>query len=93
MNQVWQGTKQSDRRLLITPMKTYCVKCYTTHDDSVPCFDATAQAAKDMGVKSKEKPSSPEQARRDNTTLSKAVLLVVAAALVLLIGGAFLFSK
>ena len=74
-------------------MKTYCVKCYTTHDDSVPCFDATAQAAKDMGVKHKEEPSSPEQARRDDTALSKAMLLVIAAALVLLIGGAFLFSK
>jgi len=74
-------------------MKTYCVKCYTTHDDSVPCFDATAQAAKDMGVKSREEPSSPEQARRDAASLRKAVLLVIAAALGLLIGGAFLFSK
>jgi len=74
-------------------MKTYCVKCYTTHDDSVPCFDATAQAAKDMGVKSKDIPSSPEQARRDDTTLSKAVILVILAALLLLIGGAFLFSR
>ena len=74
-------------------MKTYCVKCYTTHDDSVPCFDATAQAAKDMGVNTDKKPASPEQARRDDNSLRKAVLLVIAAALVLLIGGAFLFSK
>lgn len=74
-------------------MKTYCVKCYTTHDDAVPCFDATAQAAKDMGVKQKEEHPSPEQARRDDRALSKAKLLVVAAALLLLIAGAFLFSK
>lgn len=74
-------------------MKTYCVKCYTTHDDSLPCFDATAQAAIDMGVKNREKPSSPEQARRDDAAFSKAVLLVVSAALLLLIGGAFLFSR
>lgn len=74
-------------------MKIYCVKCYTTHDDSVPCFDATAQAAKDMGVKTEGKPASPEQARRDQTTLYRAVFLVIAAALLLLIGGAFLFSR
>jgi len=74
-------------------MKTYCVKCYSTHDDSVPCFDATAQAAKDMGVKNKEEPPSPEQARRDSAALSKAVILVVIGALLLLVGGAFLFSK
>jgi hypothetical protein len=74
-------------------MKTYCVKCYTTHDDSVPCFDATAQAAKDMGVNTDKKQSSPEQARRDDTALSKAALLVVLAALLLLIGGAYLFSR
>ncbi|MCX5792137.1 MAG: hypothetical protein NTY45_07985 [Elusimicrobia bacterium] len=74
-------------------MKTYCVKCYTTHDDSLPCFDTAAQAAKDMGVNTREEPSSPEQVRRDDATLSKAVLLVVLFVLLLLIGGAFLFSR
>ncbi len=74
-------------------MKTYCVKCYTTHDDSVPCFDATAQAAKDMGVNTDEKPPSPEQARRDDAALSKASLLVVLAVFLLVLGGAFLFSR
>lgn len=73
-------------------MKIYCVKCYTTHDDSLPCFDATAQAAKDMGVKLEEKSSSPEQARRDSNTLAKAVILIILAALLLLVGGAFVFS-
>lgn len=73
-------------------MRTYCVKCYTTHDDSLPCYDRTAQAAKDMGIKFKNEPPSPEQARRDNTALLKASLLVVLAALLLLVGGAFLFS-
>ncbi len=74
-------------------MKTYCVKCYTTHDDSLPCFDTTAQAAKDMGVKNETKPSSPEQARRDDATLSKAAFFVILAALLLVVAGAFLFSK
>lgn len=73
-------------------MKTYCVKCYTTHDDSLPCFDAAAQAAKDMGVKEGEEKPSPEQARRDDAALSRAVILVVLAALLLLLGGAYLFS-
>ncbi len=73
-------------------MKTYCVKCYTTHDDTLPCYDQTAQAAKDMGIRDKPKPSSPEQARRDNTTLTMATILVILAALLLLVGGAFLFS-
>lgn len=73
-------------------MKIYCVKCYTTHDDSLPCFDTTGQAAKEMGLKEKKIPVSPEQAHRDNTALTKAALLVVLAALLLLIGGAFLFS-
>jgi len=74
-------------------MKIYCVKCNTTHDDSLPCFDTTAQAAKDMGVNIKEKPSSPEQVRRDDAALSKAKLLVVLSALVLIAIGAFLFSR
>jgi hypothetical protein len=73
-------------------MKIYCVKCYTTHDDSLPCFDKTAQAAKDMGIKLKNEPPSPEQARLDQRALMKAVILVVLAALLLLVGGAFLFS-
>lgn len=74
-------------------MKTYCVKCYTTHDDSLPCFDATAQAAKDMGINTDKKPSSPDQARRDDALLSKAVLLVILAAVLLVIGGAIIFSR
>lgn len=73
-------------------MKIYCVKCYTTHDDSLPCYDRNAQAAKDMGMQEKSKPSSPEQARRDNTALLKASLLVVLAAVLLVLAGAFLFS-
>jgi len=76
-----------------TPMKIYCVKCYTTHDDSLPCFDATAQAAKDMGVNTDKKPASPEQARRDDALLSKAVLIVIAAAVLLVIVGAIIFSR
>lgn len=73
-------------------MKTYCVKCYTTHDDSVPCFDATAQAAKDMGVNT-DKKSSPEQARRDEAALSRAALLVISAAVALVLIGAYIFSR
>lgn len=73
-------------------MKIYCVKCYTTHDDSVPCFDATAQAAKDMGVNT-DKKSSPEQASRDEAALSRAALLVILAAVALVVIGAFIFSK
>jgi len=72
-------------------MKIFCVKCNTTHDDSIPCFDATAQAAKDMGININGKPSSPEQVRRDDAALSKAALLVVLAALALIVAGAFLF--
>ena len=56
-------------------MKTYCVKWYTTHVHCVEWFDSTGQAAKDMGVNTDEKPPSPEQARRDDAALSKAVLL------------------
>lgn len=73
-------------------MKTYCVKCYTTHDDTLPCYDRTAQAAKDLGISEKARPSSPEQARRDNLTMTIATALVILAALLLLVGGAFLFS-
>lgn len=73
-------------------MKIYCVKCYTTHDDSLPCYDATAQAAKDMGIPDREKPSSPEQSRRDSRALAKAVAIIILAALFLLVGGAFIFS-
>jgi hypothetical protein len=72
-------------------MKIYCVKCYTTHDDSLPCYDRTAQAAKDMGLTEKSKATSPEQARRDETTLLKASLFVVAAAVLLVLLGSFLF--
>ncbi|HAN05509.1 MAG: hypothetical protein A2X29_03505 [Elusimicrobia bacterium GWA2_64_40] len=74
-------------------MKIYCVKCYTTHDDSLPCYDATAQAKKDMGVKEKAEPSSPEQRRRDDAALSRAVLLMIAAAVLLVIVGAFIFAS
>jgi len=74
-------------------MKIYCVKCYTTHDDSVPCFNATAQAAKDMGVNSRKERPCPGQAGRDNATLRKAVFLVILAAVLLVVGGAFLFSR
>lgn len=73
-------------------MKIYCVKCYTTHDDSVPCFDATAQAAKDMGVNT-DKKSSPEQTRRDEAALSMAALLVILAAVALVLIGAYIFSR
>ena len=73
-------------------MKTYCVKCYTTHDDTLPCYDRNAQAVKDMGLQEKHKPPSPEQARRDEATLLKAALLVVLAAVLLVLAGAFLFS-
>jgi hypothetical protein len=72
-------------------MRRYCVKCYTTHDEDVPCFDTSAQAAKDMGIDTTER-SSPEQARRDDAVISRAVILVVLAALLLIVGGAFLFS-
>ena len=85
--------RRQDRGQRSLPMKTYCVKCNTTHDDSVPCFDGTAQAASDMGMKEAARPPSPEQARRDKAALSRAVALIIAAALLLLVGGAFLFSK
>lgn len=64
-------------------MKRYCTICGSSHDPDVPCYDATEQLKRDMGIR-------PAKGKGSGELSQKTIWLVVLAFVVVLLAGSFM---